>query len=416
MDNYYNTELIQLKQKTELYLIKLEDISSKIIREYFIELYRETKKNCKNKNNILKEYQNNLRKIKDLEDFKKEQILNKFKDKFENYEKLVKYIFQNYFILNKINQISLPKTSDYIHEVYLNVARILYKNPYLVYDIGIKSKDVAYNMGIIDKIITKQIKETIIKLLPINSLEDYNDDIDDKSLDNIFEEDESENENELKEENEIENTFLNENGNENGNETRNEDDLKEENKIHEISLDENKININNSKNTDEKNEIKDVYEIKEIDKNLETESETESEILSDTETDNTESYNTESDNYNILQSNIHEYNYSSDTEDLNSVSDEENEIIYHKNNINNIEETENSLKNNEYKIINLDVKKDNNIIDDTNLNKFNENTKTVIIDENIHNKKKKKYIDYDMKKHMIKKKMLEKYNESDSFF
>lgn len=69
---------------------------------------------------------------------------------------------------NKIN-VSVPKTPNFIHKIYINIARDLWKNPYL-YNENIAGHDRQRNMNRVEEIIKNNIETTIRKELPVKEI------------------------------------------------------------------------------------------------------------------------------------------------------------------------------------------------------------------------------------------------------
>ena len=74
-------------------------------------------------------------------------------------------------INNKEKQINLviPKTINFIHKCYINIARELWNNPYL-FDENIKGWEYQRNIKTIESLIIECIELTIRKLLPIKDI------------------------------------------------------------------------------------------------------------------------------------------------------------------------------------------------------------------------------------------------------
>ena len=68
----------------------------------------------------------------------------------------------------KIN-VTIPKTSNFIHKTYINIARELWKNPYL-FNENIPGHEYQRNSKEIENIIKQSIETTIRKLLPVKEI------------------------------------------------------------------------------------------------------------------------------------------------------------------------------------------------------------------------------------------------------
>ena len=65
--------------------------------------------------------------------------------------------------------LTIPKTINFIHKCYINLAREIWKNPYL-FDENINGSDYQRNMRTIELIIKDSIENTIRKLLPFKEI------------------------------------------------------------------------------------------------------------------------------------------------------------------------------------------------------------------------------------------------------
>jgi len=65
--------------------------------------------------------------------------------------------------------LTIPKTTNFIHKCYINIAREIWKNPYL-YDENVSGSEYQKNMRIIETIIKESIENTIRKSLPVKDI------------------------------------------------------------------------------------------------------------------------------------------------------------------------------------------------------------------------------------------------------
>jgi hypothetical protein len=65
--------------------------------------------------------------------------------------------------------LTIPKTINFIHKCYINLAREIWKNPYL-FDDNIKGHEYQKNINTIEIVIKESIETTIRKLLPIKDI------------------------------------------------------------------------------------------------------------------------------------------------------------------------------------------------------------------------------------------------------
>ena len=72
-------------------------------------------------------------------------------------------------ISNANVDVTIPKTINFIHKTYINVAREIWKNPYL-YNENINASEYQQNMRTVELIIKESIETTIRVLLPIKEI------------------------------------------------------------------------------------------------------------------------------------------------------------------------------------------------------------------------------------------------------
>ena len=65
--------------------------------------------------------------------------------------------------------LTIPKTINFVHKCYINLAREIWKNPYLFYE-NVSGSDYQKNMRTIELIIKECIENTIRKLLPVKEI------------------------------------------------------------------------------------------------------------------------------------------------------------------------------------------------------------------------------------------------------
>jgi hypothetical protein len=65
--------------------------------------------------------------------------------------------------------LTIPKTTNFIHKCYINIAREIWKNPYL-YDENVSGSEYQKNMRIVETIIKESIENTIRKSLPVKDI------------------------------------------------------------------------------------------------------------------------------------------------------------------------------------------------------------------------------------------------------
>ena len=65
--------------------------------------------------------------------------------------------------------LTIPKTTNFIHKCYINIAREIWKNPYL-YNEHVSGSEYQKNMRIVETIIKESIENTIRKSLPVKDI------------------------------------------------------------------------------------------------------------------------------------------------------------------------------------------------------------------------------------------------------
>lgn len=117
-------------------------------------IYHNVKKGNKVPKLLLKEFQQSMVNVSlwSVEIIKNEH--HRFATIFPTFDKYVKAIIQTY----STTHVFAP--SEVLHQCYLNIARRLWKQPFLVYDVGVSKIDVQKNFLRIEEIIAECIKDT----------------------------------------------------------------------------------------------------------------------------------------------------------------------------------------------------------------------------------------------------------------
>jgi hypothetical protein len=175
--------IIYLKEKKYNYIVKLEKALSKLYVNSFLNIYEFVKSENKQKKFLLRDFQHAIKNIsswdtnmiiKEHDEFAKAYSSNN-----EKLDHIINSIFKlNYNIFCELENISetnyvLPESYNYIYQCYLNIARKLWKEPFLLYDINIDKIQYQKNLNRIDKICKKCINETFYHMVSydeINSL------------------------------------------------------------------------------------------------------------------------------------------------------------------------------------------------------------------------------------------------------
>lgn len=158
---------------------KKSDMMSLLDREISHELYRslkslydEIKQNNKKRNLLLKEFQIELKEISQWNFEKKHDLWESIKDQSvkksnKNIDQIIPNIFKLIFLLEQdqisnhaIPDFDYPTNIEWCYHCYLNLARHVWKNPDLLYDIGRSKIELQKNILKIEKLITRSIFDT----------------------------------------------------------------------------------------------------------------------------------------------------------------------------------------------------------------------------------------------------------------
>lgn len=165
-----NTYLLQ-SRRTE-YLKKFQKTTSPLFIEGVYSIYNNVKKNNKSRRLLLKEFQQSM---VDVSRWSQDIIKNehmRFKKKSSVLDKLIRAIFDLDIILKKDlcknAEDFIPHPWDFIHQCYLNIARALWKQPFLVYDVSIDKLTIQQNKLKIEKLVSLCIQDTFTQYLPLD--------------------------------------------------------------------------------------------------------------------------------------------------------------------------------------------------------------------------------------------------------
>ena len=203
--------IVYLKEKRDECCAKLSQYTARIYTKKFLSLYEQTKKNNKKPRMLLKEFQHAVRAISEwtAEEIKEEH--DRFRSMYESFDGLVRSIFKVHLAIYNAAHDSnfdacIPNAGQYMHETYLNVARMLWKEPFLLYDVNIPKQEYMKNMVRLEKITKKCLLDTFVFMLPFKefdeqlaaesdesdySSEDDEDDVADEDADEDAEDDEN---------------------------------------------------------------------------------------------------------------------------------------------------------------------------------------------------------------------------------
>lgn len=165
-----NTYLLQ-SRRTE-YLKKFQKTTTPLFIEGIYSIYNIVKKKNKFKRLLLKEFQ---QAMVDISRWSQDIIKNehlRFKKQSSVVDKLIRAIFDLDIFLKKDlcknAEDFIPCPWDFIHQCYLNIARALWKQPFLLYDVNIDKLTIQQNKLKIEKIVSLCIQDTFAQFLPLD--------------------------------------------------------------------------------------------------------------------------------------------------------------------------------------------------------------------------------------------------------
>lgn len=167
MDNTY-----MLQTRRTDYLKKLQQITVPLYVEGVYSIYQNVKKNNKARKFLLKEFQQSM---VDVSRWSQDIIRNehqRFKKASTVVDKLIKAIFDLDINLKQNLCVNandfIPQPWDFIHQCYLNVARSLWKQPFLIYDVNVDKLTMQQNKLKIEKLIASSIQDTFAQFIPLD--------------------------------------------------------------------------------------------------------------------------------------------------------------------------------------------------------------------------------------------------------
>lgn len=171
-------ELYLLHERRQDYLRKFQKVSTPLFLEGVYSIYANVKRHNKVNKQLLKEFQQSMFDVslwsKDI--ISKEY--ERFQSKVPSINKYIQVVFETDKILRKGHANSAPKPSDFIHQCYLNIARALWKQPFLMYDINVTKLTLQKNKLKVERIVNECIQDTFVQYLPLepdgdDGLSDY---------------------------------------------------------------------------------------------------------------------------------------------------------------------------------------------------------------------------------------------------
>lgn len=162
------TNIFLLNARKKEYLANFQRLTVGYFSSVIYDLYDQVKKSNKVKKMLLKEFQAALVNISTWDDAKKE-----FKDhNAKLLDKLMNGIFKLDIVLrhelSKNAEKYIPRLNDFIYQCLLNIARLVWKNPVLVYDVGVDKITYQQNKLKLEKLVMATVKDTFTYYLPFD--------------------------------------------------------------------------------------------------------------------------------------------------------------------------------------------------------------------------------------------------------
>lgn len=156
-------------QRNEL-IRKVQKHTLSLFMSGILSIYANVKKNNKIKKHLLKEFQ---RSMVDITLWSQEILKNehaRLTTIFPMYDKIVTKIFK---IQSNLHGRDVPSIDckDFMHQCYLNIARSVWKQPFLVYDVGVEKLIIQKNHLKLEKLVMDGVRDTFEHFLPID--DDY---------------------------------------------------------------------------------------------------------------------------------------------------------------------------------------------------------------------------------------------------
>jgi len=181
--------LVVLKEKKDYYVAALTKGISNMFLEAFLSIYKAVKEKNKRKKFLMKEYQDAMKDISQWPSDIIHKEYKRFKHHYKNLDSIVTSVMLMLYTINDIKHKNFPKVEDYLYQVYLNIARQLWKEPFLVYDVSVDKVTYQKHILTIQKIIAENISKTFHDMIPEQDMcvdltqDDESDETDDASED-----------------------------------------------------------------------------------------------------------------------------------------------------------------------------------------------------------------------------------------
>lgn len=163
-----------LYSKRNDYLLKLQKDITPLFLEGVFSIYNNVKKANKVKKYLLKEFQQSMADVSRWSQEIVDTEHLRFKKRVEIVDKLIKAIFDLDIVtrkdLSNDAKEHVPKPKEFIHQCYLNIARSLWKQPFLMYDVNVDPITCQKNNMKIEKIVAMCIKDTFLNFLPLDDV------------------------------------------------------------------------------------------------------------------------------------------------------------------------------------------------------------------------------------------------------
>ena len=160
---------VAVKEKKELYMLSLTNSISGMYLEAFLSIYKVVKDKNRHRKFLMREYQDAMKGIAQWEVPTKEKEYERFRSRVPKLDSLVAGIMLIQYTLNNVKQ-APPSVLEYIYQTYVNIARMLWKEPFLVYDMNVDKVTYQKNLLKIQKIIKTNIASTFDTMMPVDEV------------------------------------------------------------------------------------------------------------------------------------------------------------------------------------------------------------------------------------------------------
>jgi hypothetical protein len=160
---------IFIKERLDAYTHRVERHANTFFKQGFKSIYDHVVKNNKKRNKLLLEFQHALRNISQWTADVKIHERTRFHE--ECPEAILNKLFElKTYVIKGAKIVCNFSSEDFVYECYLNIARELWKNPYIMYDIGLSVIEKQEKRRQLEKLIKRCFGMTLLDF--VNRIED----------------------------------------------------------------------------------------------------------------------------------------------------------------------------------------------------------------------------------------------------